>query len=470
MIPTITLPMTDGVNVVVPDSLDLITPYVLQEQLDWFEDEIKFLRRLLKPGEKIIDIGANYGVYTLSMARTVQEHGHIWAFEPASSTAAFLEQSIAANHFTNITLEKSALSNVTGLAQFSINEHSELNAVVHGTNPDAPSETVPLKTLDQCMASYDWADIAFVKIDAEGEEENIIKGGTRFFAERSPLIQYEIKAGTEIHLDLVNAFAAHGYDSYRLVPGLDLLVPFDPQSPDPYLLNLFCCKPDRAARLAADGWLVLSLPAAPATDNAPPASPGTEKYDWRHSLATLPYGQHLAERWEATMGAADASHDLADALAQHARSHDASLPAAERFAALQTCFNKLRDLCIRHPLHLRRISFARVAQEFGARQLAVEALGQQLKVIFNELDVDISEPFLAPGKSFDTLPPDGHYGNWLVGGALETLEQLEFYSSFYKNNPVTERLTLIMNLGFGGEEMERRQSLTQRRFHTAEQK
>lgn len=69
MIATATLTLIDDVRVVVPDSLDLITPYVLLEQEDWFEDEIKFLRRLLKPGQKVIDIGANYGVYALSMAQ-----------------------------------------------------------------------------------------------------------------------------------------------------------------------------------------------------------------------------------------------------------------------------------------------------------------------------------------------------------------------------------------------------------------
>ncbi|WP_300450415.1 hypothetical protein [Accumulibacter sp.] len=52
-----TPPMVDNVRVVVPDSLDLITPYVLLEQQDWFEDEIKFLRRLLQPEQAVIDIG-----------------------------------------------------------------------------------------------------------------------------------------------------------------------------------------------------------------------------------------------------------------------------------------------------------------------------------------------------------------------------------------------------------------------------
>ena len=61
--------LVDGMLVVVPDSLDLITPYVLSEQLDFFEDELRFVRRLLRPGHKVIDIGANYGVYSVSMAK-----------------------------------------------------------------------------------------------------------------------------------------------------------------------------------------------------------------------------------------------------------------------------------------------------------------------------------------------------------------------------------------------------------------
>jgi predicted O-methyltransferase YrrM len=89
------LTIAEGVRIVVPDSLNPITPYVLLEQLDWFEDEIKFLRRLMRPGQKVIDIGANYGVYTLPMAKAVGTTGSVWAFEPASHTAALLAEGIA---------------------------------------------------------------------------------------------------------------------------------------------------------------------------------------------------------------------------------------------------------------------------------------------------------------------------------------------------------------------------------------
>src|ERR1035437_624638 len=121
MTSTTMLTLVDGVRVVVPDSVHLITPYVLREQLDWFEDEIKFLRRLLQPGQKVIDIGANYGVYTLSMAKTVGPTGHVWAFEPASNTANLLAAGIAANDFTQIVLERSALSSTCGTARLSLN-------------------------------------------------------------------------------------------------------------------------------------------------------------------------------------------------------------------------------------------------------------------------------------------------------------------------------------------------------------
>src|SRR5262249_31376557 len=57
------------VRLVVPPSLSSITTYILLEQERWFEKELGFLARWLKPGMTAIDIGANLGVYALPMAR-----------------------------------------------------------------------------------------------------------------------------------------------------------------------------------------------------------------------------------------------------------------------------------------------------------------------------------------------------------------------------------------------------------------
>jgi len=86
----------DG-GVFVPPSIEYLSTYVLLEQEDWFEKEIRFLRTLLLPGMRVIDVGANYGVYTLAMSRAVAPRGALWAFEPASNTLNFLRATVAAN-------------------------------------------------------------------------------------------------------------------------------------------------------------------------------------------------------------------------------------------------------------------------------------------------------------------------------------------------------------------------------------
>src|ERR1700761_1057248 len=191
---TITMTIPDGVLVAVPDSLDLLTPYVLAEQHDWFEDEIGFVRELLQAGDRVVDIGANYGVYTLSMAKAVGPQGAVWAFEPASSTAEFLRQGIAANGFAHVTLETSALSSAVGSAKLAIAEQSELNSLERDASSSQRTETVRVVTLDEAMSRYGWTDIDFLKMDAEGEEKRIIEGGRAFLSRCSPLILYEIKS------------------------------------------------------------------------------------------------------------------------------------------------------------------------------------------------------------------------------------------------------------------------------------
>jgi len=469
MVPTTTLTLVDGVRIVVPDSLDLITPYVLREQQDWFEDEIRLLRRLLQPGQKVIDIGANYGVYTLSMARTVGSTGSVWAFEPASSTARLLAAGIAANGFANVTLRQSAVSATRGTGRLSLEPNSELNALVHAKPTMGATETVPLVTLDDCLETYGWRDIEFVKIDAEGEEARILQGGERFFAELSPLVQYEVKAGADLHLELVQVFAALGYDSYRLVPGLDLLVPFDAGSlPDGYLLNLFCCKPDRVARLGARGLLLDSAADRPHTgkerlEDAAEKTGIHGAYGWRHTLANLPYGVQLADRWERTM-AEGHSDEVAEALSFYALSRDSSLSAAERFGALEASFSRFKFLCERQPSHLRLASLARVARDHGTRSLAVSALTQLGNAIFQHNRADTSEPFLAPCERFDSVPPGEALGNWVLAAVLEELERLGSFSSFYTGAAARQRLEIIRDLGFGSAEMQRRLSLLQQRF------
>lgn len=467
---TTTLRMADGVQIVVPDSLSLITSYVLQEQQDWFEDEIKFVRHLLRPGDHVMDIGANYGVYTLSMAQVVAATGRVWAFEPASATANLLAEGIAANGFTQVVVERCAVSCVSGVARLSLSENSELNTLAYSSQESGRYEEVALVTLDGFIERHGLKRLDFIKIDAEGEESNILRGGKRFFSELSPLVQYEVKAGADLHTDVAEAFEELGFLSYRLVPGMKMLVPFTVgSSPDPYLLNLYSCKPDCAQRLADRGLLLMahehvSLLQPQADQDLTDAAISPPHHDWRDTIARWPYGIQLTSLWQDTVALGD-SAEVIRALSLYSLGRDGNLTAFDRFAALKGSLELLKILCQGQAAFLRLSSLARVASEFGERQLAVNALRQLAVDISQHQRVDPSEPFLVPCARFEMVTPrDGNIGNWIFSAVLEELEKLESYSSFYSGASSLQRLELIEKLGYGNDEMARRLRLVRERF------
>jgi hypothetical protein len=278
------------------------------------------------------------------------------------------------------------------------------------------------------------------------------------------LILYEVKAGDEVHLELVHKFAALGFDSYRLVPGLDLLVPFDATAaPDGFLLNLFCCKKDRAGLLADRGLLL---------DSASIVSYKAEnrfndffnehqhQYRWENELRALPYGAACAPLWQL---AADRA-DVTDALACFAISQDEDFTPLERFSALERSFLTLMSVWPRRPQYLRLASLARVARDYGARSIATGALGQLSETLAKNGPLDPGEPFLAPGKRFDTIAPRADLKDWFRASVLEEFERISSFSSFFTGDTAVERLETIASLGYGSEEMSRRLQLVRLRF------
>lgn len=462
---TITATMIDGVKVIVPDRLDIITSYVLVEQEDWFEDEIKFLRRWLRPSQNVVDVGANFGVYALSMAKLVGTSGSVWAFEPASATAALLAQSAALNGFDQLKIEQAALSSEVGVAELSLASTPECNALVHNQTQSEVTERVQLSTLDHCLETHGWTAIDFLKLDAEGEELRILQGGHRFFSILSPLVMYEGRTAEYVSKELVQAFAALGYASYRLLPGLRVLVPFEVEEPhDKYLLNLFCCKRDRAASLAAQG-LLLTTDVSPLDRSNAVISQLKAAYSWQHSLGGLPYGKLLAHRWQ---NSAPTSHrsETEVALSFYAMSRDDSLGAVERTDALRASLELLRAVCASDPSHLRLASLARVARDHGDRQLSVTALQRLAAELIKDNHVELDEPFLAPADRFDHIAPGQPMGNWVLAAVLEELEKLLTFSSFYTGIAAIDRLKIIESLGYPSMEMRRRLKMVQDRFGT----
>jgi len=462
---TTTLTLADGVRVIVPDSIERITTYVLEEQQDWFEDEIKVVRALLKPGQTVIDIGANLGLYALSMAKVVGKQGRVIAFEPAPDTAALLEASARLNGMAQLEVDQRGVGASSGEARLVIGADSELNHLTEADPTGSSTVTVSLTSLD------DWATenghlgpIAFIKIDAKDQELNIIQGAQRLLREQTPLILYEVKHRSTLHLELVEAFAGHGYTSYRLLPGPRLLKPFDAGEPvDNYLLNLFCCKEETAIQLEQEGWLVRPSQNPLANELAAPEP--ADRHGWRIALGRFPYAmalQHNWLRWELEEpGEAGA---LRSTLALYALSSDRQETPRERAQALHQCVKSLHASCSSGGSPLQLASLARAAQDAGERVLALEALDSLINALPWMEDGEIQQPFLAPCARFDTVPPGESLQQWLMVAAIEAHESLRHYSSFFTGALLRERLSYALGLGIPSAPLQRRLNLIERRF------
>lgn len=447
-----------GVRVVVPDNLDLMTCYVLREQEDWFESEMEFIRRLLTPGMQVVDIGANYGVYTLTAAQRVDAGGRVWAFEPSSATAACLRRSLELNGWRHIEVILAGLSERCGTAHLVANRNTELGYISEDPAPAQNGEPVELLSLDECQRRYGWQRLDFIKIDAEGHESAILRGGERALRELSPLILYEIKAGERVNLDLVAEFRERGYASYRLVPGLNGLVPFMPAEPmDSYQLNLFCCKPDRAADLAQRGLLVEA-----GAEETPPPPPAET---WECHVERLPYGRAFLDRWRASVrtNPIPGWERYRDALGHYVLAYSLEQHLSRRYAHLQRAQELLAELAGGSNNLCRIMTYARVEADLGRRQHAVAALAFLVKLLEASRSLALPEPFLPPAAAYDRIVPGANPANFVLASVWETYERSRAFSSYFTGDASLDLLEAFTKLGFERPEMERRRQLVRMR-------
>lgn len=245
-----------------------------------------------------------------------------------------------------------------------------------------------------------------------------------------------------------------GYQFYALLPGVLVLVPFDPQEPvDSFLLNLFACKPERARQLAENNFLAHAAAAPQAM---------ADKEAWNAYAGAAPYAVELAPRWRPASG----SHSGADGetyrrgLAAFARSRDDRLDVTERRAWLLHAMECVEEAVSSSDRLAWKISYARLAWELGWRDSAVEALIDAADRVKNEGLYALAEPFLAPAMRYERLLTAGRPGDWLRCAVIEQLEKLRAYSStFLGDNSSLALLEPILDLPFRSPEMDRRWQL-----------
>lgn len=196
--------------------------------------ELNFMTAVLRPGDVVLDIGANVGLFTLVAAKAVGPTGSVHAFEPVPGNWERLEENVQLNGFTNVRLNRSAVRDRAGTVALSIDADmastsgastSSFFTVSQLADPvrevTAQAETIDDYARRQLVGQA----IRLVKIDVEGSEPAVLAGMSEVLkAHRVDVLMLEVslyglhRSGSRI-FDVVEPLRLAGYELYRLGVG-----------------------------------------------------------------------------------------------------------------------------------------------------------------------------------------------------------------------------------------------------------
>jgi FkbM family methyltransferase len=137
--------------------------------------EISWMRRLVRPGSHVLDIGANIGFYTSLLSDLIGSEGHVHAFEPDAIN--FKHLAAVARHKKNVTLVPKAVSDRSG--KLLIYTSPKLNVDHRTYRVENYKEVIAVDgvSIDEYVGGQFRVD--FIKMDIQGYELHALRGMER---------------------------------------------------------------------------------------------------------------------------------------------------------------------------------------------------------------------------------------------------------------------------------------------------
>lgn len=201
------------------------------------------VKRLLRAGSVIFDVGANFGHYAITLADALHRDCSVHAFEPFPPNFERLRTNMRMNTLEDIIqVHAIGLSDSAGSGYMTTRADNS-GAATFAVSGGAKRYHAALTTLDSFCTQYRIEKLDFVKIDVEGYEDKLLLGGKETIRRFSPLMLMEldppklIRAASSVDR-VVARLNDFGYELWvahrkRLVPLRNL-----PRGQD--LINVFC--------------------------------------------------------------------------------------------------------------------------------------------------------------------------------------------------------------------------------------
>jgi FkbM family methyltransferase len=189
---------------------------------DWYEPKhMRFLRLCLRTGETAVDVGANLGAYSISLAQAVGPTGKVLAFEPLAETFEWLCNNTA--QWSNVRCFNLALSDRVA-ESLAINVPLLFGRIpepslagIDASEVKAERRTVRVARLDDYLDLLN--GLSFIKVDIEGHELAFLLGARKVLARFRPLVQFEANEIASQYSGFQSFAASLGFTVSTLTPG-----------------------------------------------------------------------------------------------------------------------------------------------------------------------------------------------------------------------------------------------------------
>ncbi|MCM2256347.1 MAG: FkbM family methyltransferase [Vicinamibacteria bacterium] len=212
--------------------------------LGTFEPEtVRCYQQLLRPGNVVLDIGANVGAHTLFLARAVGETGRVVAIEPTDYAFSKLSANCALNpelaeriqcvQAMLVASEDGAPETPRLYSSWPLAEERELHGIHQGRLMTTSGARA--RTLDSVARELALDRVDCIKLDIDGFECGMIRGAGEVLERWHPTIVMELapyalrEQGESLHA-LLGLLAGHGYALFDMATG-------EPLSPDAAVLE-----------------------------------------------------------------------------------------------------------------------------------------------------------------------------------------------------------------------------------------
>ena len=160
---------------------------------------VKAYRRILREGDVVLDIGANFGAHTLHMARAIGSTGRVYAFEPTDYAYAKLCKNIEHNPdlvsriMTAQILLDDGLTHIkppSVYASWPLGHTTGAHPAHGGCHKG--TECATIVSLDSFVASAGLERLDFIKMDVDGNECRVLRGAKDTLAKHKPRMVLEL--------------------------------------------------------------------------------------------------------------------------------------------------------------------------------------------------------------------------------------------------------------------------------------